>query len=274
MKTLHFHVFSDKTVSADILYSRKGEHVRDGWHTRGISEKLSFGYNIFDTEFYNSTLKNIIEQIKTMDDLAFLGTQYKIPVPTVRYREIDSKNTGYRSEDMGLEHRSDLTFSEKLGYYKKNMQDFQQTYVYNCKNDRDIALSELHYYILHGYKLTHCELCEKAFYTKNLKNKYCLRKGFDSMHPEYSCKKIRALQRNTKCASDETKRIRKIIRQTLARVGADSDYSNPRLLSFVEEEEKYKQSHMPSEYEQWIQDKYREIVRNGGRKKAPDTNKM
>lgn len=261
MKTLYFHVFSDQTVSADLLYYRKGKRVGSGWHIKGMSEKLSFGYNIFDTEFYNGILKNIIGQIKTMDDLAFLGTQYKIPVPTICYREIDSKNPGHRSEDMGLEHRNDLTFSEKLGYYKKNMQDFQQTYVYNCKNDSDIALAELHYYISHGYKLTHCELCGEPFYTKNLKNKYCLRKGFDAKHPEYSCNKIRALQRNRKSASPIKKRIRKDIISTLERK-SKTEY-NEKAVAFKKEDADYKESHLPSEYEQWLQDKYREILPNG-----------
>lgn len=265
---LSFHVYDDYTVSADIEYFYKGKRVGDGWHISGMSEKLSFGYNIFDTEFYKSSLKNIIHQINTMDDLSFLGTQYKI-----LYREIDSKNPGHRSGDMGLENRSDLSFSEKLGYYKENMRDFQQTYVYDCKDDMDIALSELHYYISHGYKLTYCKMCKEPFYTKNLKNEYCLRKGFNLKHPEHSCNKIRELQRNTKCASDATKRIRKNIRETLARIGADKDYSNPNLLSFDKEDAEYKQSHDRSEYEQWIRNKYKEILPKGKKLEISDNDK-
>lgn len=260
---LRFHVFSNHTVSANLEYFYSGCPNGKGWNISGMSERIVFGYNIFDTEFYNKVLKDIISQITTVDDLYFLGTQYKIPIPNILYPEPDSKNTGYRSDDMGLNHRHDLTFSQKLSCYKSNKSNFQQTYVYNCETENDVALAELHYYITHGYKLTYCKLCGKPFFTPNLKNKFCLRKGFDSKQPELTCNKIRALQRNAKCASPLIKKKRKCIRETLARIGADVDYGNEKLRRFMKEDEKYKNYNSPSEYEQWINSMYKHYVPNG-----------
>lgn len=266
---LRFHVFSNNTVSADLEYFYNGCPDKNGWYINGKSEKLVFGYNIFDTEFFSKNLKNIISQITTVDDLLFLGTQYKIPMPNILYPDIDSKNKSYRSNDMGLNHRNDLTFYEKLSYYKTNKLDYQKTYVYNCETEQDVALSELHYYITNGYKLTYCELCGKPFFTPNLKNKFCIRKGLDVKHPEFTCKKIRALQRNTKCASAEIKRIRKIIISTLER-NSETQY-NEKAIAFKNDEIEYKNSHLPSEYEQWLKDLYKKYVPNGNKLKASDT---
>lgn len=267
---LRFHVYSNHTVSVSLENFYSGCFDEKGWNISGKSERLVFGYNIFDTKFYSNNLKNIISQITTIDDLLFLGTQYKIPTPNILYPEIDSESKGYRSDDMGLKHRSDLTFPEKLSYYKTCKSDYQTTYVYNCNTEQDIALSELHYYVTHGYKLTYCELCGKPFFTPNLKNRFCIRKGLDPKHPEFTCNKIRALQRNTKCASNEIKRIRKIIISTLERK-SETEH-NEKAESFRNNEIEYKNNHLPSEYEQWVKDRYEEIVPNGTKLKAPDTN--
>lgn len=101
-------------------------------------------------------------------------------------------------------------------------------------------------------------------------NKYCRRKGFDIQHPQYTCNKIRALQRNTKCASDEIKRIRKIIISTLERKSETE--RNEKAADFRREESEYKESHLPSEYEQWMKDMYKAICPNGTKLKATETN--
>lgn len=267
---LEFTIFSNGEISSDIQLYRNAGFDEYGFYIKGMSEKLSVGYNIFETDFFNTTLKDIISQYSSEGFLSFLDSQYSIPKQIILYPIIDNKFVNERFNDMGLRFRRDLSFTEKLTYYQEHKNDFLKTFHYDCKTKRDIALSELHYYITQGYKLTYCNLCGKPFFTKNLKNKYCRRKGFDIQHPQYTCNKIRALQRNTKCASDEIKRIRKIIISTLERKSETE--RNEKAADFRREESEYKESHLPSEYEQWMKDKYKAICPNGTKLKATETN--
>lgn len=221
---------------------------------------LPFGYNIFDSDFFHHYLSDIDEISESF--YRFICSQFNfVPLPEYLFKDIDEKT--YRSMSMGLEYRNDLSVKEKYEYFLKNEKQSEKTVNYYCDTEIELSLSELHYYILNGYKRTYCNLCGKPFFTKNLKNKYCQRKGFDNIHPEYSCNKIKALQRNIKCASTPLKEKRKIIRSTLARTKAGIDYTNDKLSQFNKEDEEYKSSHLPSEYEQWIDEMYKQYVPNG-----------
>lgn len=245
------------------------DFTKNKYLTCGIGRStLPFGYNLCDSSFFKYCLSNVDEINESF--YRFICSQFNfIVMAEYLYKDINEKT--YRSTSMGLQQRNDLTLKEKYEYFLKNEKQSEKTVQYYCNNRTEIFLSELHYYIVNGYKLTFCKLCKKPFFTKNLNNKYCERKGLDKIHPEYSCNKIRALQRNLKCSSTETKMLRKIIISTLARIGADTQYNNKKLLSFKIEESEYKKSHLPSEYEQWIKFMYKKYVPNGNKIKTPNT---
>lgn len=236
-----------------------------------LNEKLPFGYNIFDTDFYKKELINIISEVQSVEDLEFLNTRYKIPVPKVLYPSIDEKCL--RSDDMGLSYRHDLSFAERLKYYKANKGTTQQTYVYNCYSDEDIALAELHYYISHGYKLTYCEMCKKPFFTLNLKNKFCRRKGENPQYPKYSCNHAQSLIRNKKSANNYIRRLRKSIINNLSNKSLHHEQNLKEREVFLKEdgifqdrlkncsEEDY--LHLKQEYDNWIEAQYKKYNPKG-----------
>lgn len=261
---LRFTVFSNGAVSADLQLYRDARW-ENGWYISGASEKLVFGYNIFDTEFYNTVLKNVISQIDMEDFLPFLNTQYKIPQPIILYPGINHKCSGERFNDMGLRFRNDLSFSEKLSYYQEHKLDTQQTYLYNCKTDRDIALSELHYYISHGYKLIYCKMCGKPFFSNNRKSKYCRRIGENSNYPNRSCNKVRELERNHKSTMrNETARKRKIIISTLDKREQQHNFKYSGIKNcFMSDSDNYRSTHTYNEYAVWINEQYKLYVPKG-----------
>ena len=156
---LEFTVLSSGEVNADIQLYRDAGFNEGGFYIKGMSEKLPVGYNIFETDFYNTILKDIISQYSAESFLSFLDSQYTIPKQIILYPMIDNKFVSERFNDMGLRFRRDLSFSEKLAYYQEHKNNFLKTFHYNCVTERDIALSELHYYITQSYKLTYCNLC-------------------------------------------------------------------------------------------------------------------
>lgn len=221
---------------------------------------LPFGYNICDSDFF----KHYLSDVDMIDETyyRFICSQLNfVPIAEYLYMSIDEKT--HRSMSMGLEQRKDLSIKEKYEYFSKNEKLSPKTVYYHCDNELGLILSELHYYVINNYKLTFCQLCGKPFFTTNLKNKFCIRKGLDHKYPEYTCKKIRELQRNNKCASDEIKRLRKSIKTTLERQdGAEYPLGN-RADSFLKEDIKHKESLKPSEYEQWIKEMHKKILPKG-----------
>jgi hypothetical protein len=219
---------------------------------------LYFGYNFYDSDFFKQNLSYIENIDKPF--YRFICSQYNF-VPAVEYHYSDIDEKTLRSISMGLEYRTDMTMQEKYEYFNDKIAYSPKTACYHCDDEKELLLSELHYYVENHYKLTKCALCGKPFFTRNLKNKFCQRKGFDPNRPHLSCNKIQALRRNTSCASTLTKRKRKTIVTTLARNGADYNYKgNEKLEVFKSQEEKYINT---PEYTQWIDEMYKKIIPNG-----------
>lgn len=258
---LIFRTYSNGGTLAELELPKEGGYWKNGWFLDGVTQKkIKLGYNMFDTDFYNSELKDIIVHIKTIDDLHFLNLKYTIPTPTILYQSIYERSI--RSSDMGLHFKKDLPFAEQLDYYKKHKEDIQKTYIYNCQTYNDVALSELHYYITHGYKFTFCQKCGKPFFTNNLKNKYCKRIGETPHYPNYSCSKVRELERNQKSAMRPTPRKRKIIISNLANKYGDV-YGNNVREQFIKDDKVRRQSLSDVEYTHWINEQYKIHVPNG-----------
>lgn len=52
---------------------------------------------------------------------------------------------------------------------------YEHRYVYTCYSVRDVIFSIFHYLIIHDYKFSQCEHCERYYATLNLKQRYCKR---------------------------------------------------------------------------------------------------
>jgi hypothetical protein len=236
------------------------DHTLDKTLTCGTGHsKLDFGYNFYDSDFFKQNFSHIESIDKPF--YRFICSQYNF-VPAVEYHYSDIDEITLRSLSMGLEHRRDMTMQEKYKYFNDKIASSPKTACYHCDDEKELLLSELHYYVENNYRLTKCALCGKPFFTRNLKNKFCQRKGFDLNRPHLSCNKIQALRRNTSCASAPTKRKRKVIITTLSRDGADYNYrGNQRIEKFIKQENLYKKNTL--EYEKWIDEMYKKFIPNG-----------
>lgn len=235
-----------------IIDNTAGKELNNGEKKRTVV----FGSHLCDSEFFQKYFGDVQEI--SADFYRFICSQFDF-VPIPQYLFQDTECGSFRTATMGLEMRKDMSTKEKYEYFLDHESNSPKTVYYHCDDLTGILLSELHYYVFGGYKLTECRLCGKKFFAKNLKTQFCLRTGFDEERPQYSCNHIAALQRNNRCSNETVKKKRKVIRETLKR--KDEQNGTNSLAAFDREDEKVKAS-LPSEYEAWILERHKIFVPN------------
>lgn len=216
-----------------------------------------FGSHICDSEFFQKYFCDVQEI--SADFYRFICSQFDF-VPIPQYLFQDTEYGAFRTATMGLDMRKDMSTKEKYGYFLDH-ESKPKTVYYHCDDLTGILLSELHYYVFGGYKLTECRLCGRKFFTKSLKTQFCLRTGFDEKRPQYSCNHIASSQRNNRCANVPIKKKRKVIVETLRR--RDEEENGNSLVEFYIKDQEMKSSKIPSDYEQWILEQHKIFVPNG-----------